>query len=369
MRKTKKLNQLFKRNKFKSKKFFTVINFRNISLVKLLAIIEVIGLTYIIFMLFFDVPFSFPFLKTSSEILESNGFDMVNSSDENSLHQENGILSSEDLESFNSSSQKEVNPNLLDFSEAELNNTKNMIAQNYTIDEKTGIVYELFDFQSYMEKDFKITNQRDDKPKVLIFHTHGGEVYADSKGLDEGVIGLGNLLEKEFEEVYGIETLHITDRFDLVDGQTQILGAYERMNEVVSKVIEENPSIEVVIDLHRDGLPDNVKLLTTIDGVDYAPIMFVNGLCSLKKGDTIQNLTDLPNPNLQDNLAFSFKVRNVGNTLYNDLFKKIYLHAYRYSLHYKGRSLLVEIGAQTNTWEEAKNSVKPLAKTLSNVLQ
>ncbi len=369
MKKSKKLSQLFKRKKLKSRKFFKVINFRNISLVKILAIIEVIGLTYIICMLFFDIPISFPFIKTSSDISEYDSIDMVNSSDENALHKEKGILSSEDLESFNSSSPKEVNKNLLDFSVAELNNTKNMVAQNYTIDEKTAVVYELFDFNAFMEKDFKISNKRDGKPKVLIFHTHGGEVYADSKGQDEGVIGLGNLLEKEFEEVYGIETLHITNRFDLVDGQTQILGAYERMNEVVSKIIEENPSIEVVIDLHRDGLPDDVKVLTTIDNVNYAPIMFVNGLSSLKKGDTIQSLTDLPNPNLQDNLAFSFQVRTTGNTLYNDLFKKIYLHAYRYSLHYKGRSLLVEIGAQTNTWEEAKNSVKPLAKTLSNVLQ
>ncbi len=187
--------------------------------------------------------------------------------------------------------------------------------------------------------------------------------------MEEGVIGLGTLLEQEFEEVYGIPTLHVTERFDLVDGQTQILGAYERMNSYISKIIEEYPSIEVVLDIHRDGLPEDVKIVSNINGTTYSPIMFVNGLTSLKKDNSFEPIKDLVNLNLAENLAFSFKVNAVGNSSYPTLFKKIYLHAYRYSLHFKGKSLLVEIGAQTNTWEESKNSIKPLAKTIASVLQ
>ncbi|MFV0520135.1 MAG: stage II sporulation protein P [Lachnospirales bacterium] len=367
--KRKKSIKLFPRKKRHKKKVFKVINFRKLNIIKILSTIEVVGLTYIILMLFFGMN-SLNILNKNSDILHSNDTESFSIEEDTHL-KGNDILSSEDIESYNASTTTTttLNQNILDYTEAELSNTKNIISENYTIDEKTGVNYDLFDFKKFTEQSYAISESVNNEPKILIFHTHGSEVYADSKSLEEGVIGLGELLKKELEETYNIPTLHITDRFDLVDGQTQILGAYERMNEYISKIIEENPSIEVVIDLHRDGLPEDVKILTTVNGEDTAPIMFVNGLSSLKKEDGNQALTDLPNQNQQENLGFSFKMRTVGNSLYPNLFKNIYLHAYRYSLHHKGKSLLVEIGAQTNTWAEAKNSIKPLAETMVNVLK
>ena len=77
-------------------------------------------------------------------------------------------------------------------------------------------------------------------------------MFADSKDISEGIIGAGNRLAKNLEEKYGIKCLHITDSFDTVNGKVQRDGAYERAEPVIKKVLAENPSIELVIDLHRE---------------------------------------------------------------------------------------------------------------------
>ncbi|MFV0441170.1 MAG: stage II sporulation protein P [Lachnospirales bacterium] len=361
MRKYKKRKQ--------SKHFVKFINLKNLPLKKCLYILELIILLYVIVSLVLSFKSCEKKPKSLDITTESDSKTLLNSSDTLNIINDTTLLSSDDLEILSNANANSIDTNILLYDSLDLDNKDNILSMFYTVDSKTGINYDLFDFNKFATTDFSLAKSNYDEPKILIFHTHGSEVYSDSTNLDEGVIGLGNLLEEEFENTYGIQTLHVTERFDIVNGQTQILGAYERMNVYISKIIEQYPSIELILDVHRDGLPEGVKHVRTLDGENVAPIMFVNGLSSLKSGNGYENLSNLPNPYIEENLAFSFQTNIYGNALYPDLFKKTYLHAYRYSLHYVGKSLLVEIGAQTNTWSEAKNAVKPLAKTITNVLK
>ena len=151
----------------------------------------------------------------------------------------------------------------------------------------------------------------------------------------------------------------------VVDGVGDRSEAYTYAEERVREVIEDNPSIEVVIDLHRDGVNENTRLVTNINGKDTAQLMLLNGLCR-----TVANgpISYLQNDYLTENLAFSFKIQRKAAEYYPDLMRRIYLRSYQYNLHILPRCLLVECGAQTNTVEEAQNAMPLLADMLYLVL-
>ena len=75
----------------------------------------------------------------------------------------------------------------------------------------------------------------------------------------------------------------------------------------------------------------------------------------------------LPNPNLKENLAFSFQMQLLAAGKYPGLTRKIYLKGLRYNEHVRARSALIEVGAQTNTVEEIMNTMEPLADLLDKV--
>jgi stage II sporulation protein P len=102
-----------------------------------------------------------------------------------------------------------------------------------------------------------------------------------------------------------------------------------------------------------------------VNGRQAAQIMFLNGLCRDSNGDE-NNF--IGNPNLSGNLAFSLQLQLKAKAYFPDLVRHIYLRAYRYNMHFRPRSLLVEVGAQNNTVEEAKNAMEPLADILYAVL-
>ncbi len=237
----------------------------------------------------------------------------------------------------------------------------------YAVDKKTGMSPQLFDIDRLMDTDVTIGNKEADGPKILIFHTHGSEMFADSKNVNEGVIGAGEYLKSIIEDKYGIECLHITDRFDVVNGAVQRDGAYERAEPVIAQIVKENPSIQLVIDLHRDGVNENLRLVTEDKGEKCAKVMFFNGLCAKWDNGKLKSINGLENPYLVTNLALSLKMQLAMNELYPNLTRKIYLNAYRYSLHFKDKSMLIELGAQTNTVEEINNSVERLAEVLGRV--
>ena len=205
-------------------------------------------------------------------------------------------------------------------------------------------------------------------PQILIYHTHSQEGFADSIEGDEAtsVVGVGNYLESILRDIYGYQVIHVTEAFDMESGELDRSAAYDYAGTYLETILEENPSIEVVIDLHRDGVPENRHLVTEINGKPTAQIMFYNGLSyTIARG----NLTYLPNPYIQDNLAFSFQMEYQAAQYYPDFYRGIYLAGYRYNLHLRPRSVLVEAGAQTNTVQEVKNAMEPFADILNRVLQ
>ena len=236
----------------------------------------------------------------------------------------------------------------------------------YAIDSTTYAPDGLLDAENFMNMDLSIDLQGEG-PKVLIYHTHSQEAFADSRPGEwqDTVVGLGENLKNNLETRYGISVLHLTDTFDVIDGVTDRSAAYTYAEQRVREVLEEYPSIKVVIDLHRDGVAESTRLVTEIDGKETAQLMFLNGLCRTAANGPIEYLQ---NPYLTENLAFSFKLQVKAAQYYPDLMRRIYLRSYQYNLHILPRSLLVEWGAQTNTVEEVQNAMPLLADLLYLVL-
>lgn len=238
----------------------------------------------------------------------------------------------------------------------------------YTIESDTFVTEEDLNVGKLMAVDLTVDLDTAD-PKILVFHTHSQEAFIDSTGTrEDSILGIGDELCRVLEEDYNIKTIHDDGQYDVADGIVKISGAYERMEPRIQKILEENPEIEVCIDLHRDILPSNEHLLWDNDGSPTARIMYFNGMSRLFKDGEITDLEHLPNPNLMENLAFSMQMKLISNEKYPEFTRKNYIRAYRYSLHMKGKSLLIELGSDRNTVEEAYNAVKPLAEILVNCI-
>jgi stage II sporulation protein P len=254
-----------------------------------------------------------------------------------------------------------------DLSMEQLSNFDYLLNNFFVVDPNTTIDGSQLDAGSMIGDELKLTGTGA-SPQILIYHTHSQEGYADSIEGDENtsVIGVGNYLESLLRDVFGYNVIHIKDTFDIVDGQLERSKAYNYALPRVQQVLDENPSIEVVIDLHRDGVPDDKHLVTQINGKPTAQIMYFNGLSKTVKNG---NLDSLPNPYIPDNLAFAFQLSYQAARYYPELTRCIYLKGYRYNLHVRPRSILLEVGAQTNTVEEAMNAMEPFSVILNKVLK
>lgn len=266
---------------------------------------------------------------------------------------------------------RDINPINID----DLRNPERLRNSMYIVDPRTVFLPRMFDVDAFLAKDMRVNPQSiaNGDPVVLIFHTHSTEFFVDSNPDNKftGIVGAGAYLAELLNNA-GIPTMHLTQRFDFIDGRSHILGAYERQEPYIRRILEMYPTIEVVIDLHRDGLPEGApKLLTYIDGRPTAQLMFFNGLSLRNEGGVGVPITTLPNPYLQYNLAMSFQMQLMANELFGqyDLMRRIYLNAFRYSLHYRPKSLLVEAGAQNNYFHEIINAMYPLAEILQNVIK
>lgn len=227
----------------------------------------------------------------------------------------------------------------------------------YQVDSTTTIGSDLLNVNDLLSKDMTLT-EHVNGPQILIYHTHSQETY---KG-GGSVVDAGEYLTQLLTEQYGLQVLHHKGQYDVNDRN----HAYSNALPAVQKVLADNPTIEVVIDLHRDGVPETTHLVTEIDGHPTAKIMFFNGLSyTTSRGE----LTYLNNPYRKDNLAFSFQMQLAAAEYYPSLTRKIYLKGYRYNMHICAKTLLIEAGAQTNTYEEVKNAMVPLADILAKVLK
>lgn len=262
-------------------------------------------------------------------------------------------------ESGNRADTKPTDAKLLE----KLNDFDYLIQNYYIVDSSTTIRSSDISAAELLAKDLTIAEDVDG-PQILIYHTHSQETYGGApEGDDENsVVAVGEYLTRLLTEQYGFSVLHHTGEYDVNDRD----HAYSNAAPALKEILEENPTIEVVIDLHRDSVPEKNHLVTQINGKDCAKIMFFNGLCrTTARGD----LTKMPNPYLQDNLAFSLQMQLAAADQYPDFTRRIYLKGYRYNMHFCPKTLLVEVGAQNNSLEEAMNAMEPLASLLSKVLQ
>lgn len=237
-----------------------------------------------------------------------------------------------------------------------------LVKNFYTIDKNTMAGSDQLAVDKLLGKSMGISKEGEE-PQILIYHTHSQEAFADSVPGDKSttIMGVGEYLSQVLTSRYGYRVLHHTGEYDVKARD----DAYSVALPALEQVLAENPSIEVVIDLHRDEMAEETRLVMDLDGRPTARFMFFNGLSRTRKTG---NISYLKNENLDDNLAFSFQMQLKAAQYYPGLTRKIYLKGYRYNMHLRPKTLLVELGAQNNTVEEAMNACDPLAHILDMVL-
>ncbi len=237
---------------------------------------------------------------------------------------------------------------------------KNLIATFYAIDANTSSNAEQLNLEALQSRDMTI-DKTQGSYQILIYHTHSKETFADSKEGERGdtIVGVGDRLTELLTE-YGYNVLHHTAEYDTFRDDAYAVALPE-----IEKLLEENPSIQVVIDLHRDAGVQGVERVVEMDDREYATFMLFNGMSYNRKTGSIKYLD---NPNLADNLAFSFQVQVKAGQYYPGLTRKIYLKGYRYNMHLMPKTLLIELGDSNNTVQQAMNTCEPLAHILHMVL-
>lgn len=245
------------------------------------------------------------------------------------------------------------------FSLDQLKNYDFLRSNLYIVPERASVLPQDLDGENLLSMDMSIAKDPS-VPQILIYHTHGSETFADStddiKGT--GIIAAGAKLAEYLSSVYGYNVIHCTEIFDNVNGVFDRSKAYDYSRETVQQILTDNPGIQVMIDLHRDGVRDDLHLVTDVNGKPTAQIMFFNGVSrSSAKGD----IAYLYNRYRSQNLSFSLQAKLEALGKYPDFTRKNYIDAYQYNLDLLPRAMLIEAGAQTNTVQEELNAMEPLA--------
>lgn len=256
---------------------------------------------------------------------------------------------------------------ILDLSRDKLSDYDYLMNHFYIVDENTDASAVKINAAEFLAEDFSLSHGPLE-PQILIYHSHSQETFSDSReGVEEDtIVGVGNYLASLLKEKYGYQVIHVKEAFDMMSGELDRSKAYDYACTYVENILKENPSVEVVIDLHRDGIPEDRRLVTEINGKATAQVLFYNGLSYTNSQGAVSYL---PNPYIQDNLAFSFQLEYQAALYYPTFYRGIYLAGLRYNLHLRKRALLLEAGAQTNTVQEVKNAMEPFADILNRVLK
>ena len=212
-----------------------------------------------------------------------------------------------------------------------------------------------------------------DKPSVLIFHTHTTETY---QILDRGfyevgfmtrtkdsalnMVRVGKAICEEIEKA-GYAVIHYTEIHDI-----SYNGAYEHSRKKVEEYLKKYPTIEIVLDIHRDAIQQNdgtkIKPTATIQGKKAAQIMIISG-CQ-EDGNPVENF-----PDWRYNLTFAVHLQNQLETMFPGITRPLYFSPRKYNMNLTHCSLLVEVGSDSNTLEEAVYTGKCIGTALSEIMK
>ena len=218
---------------------------------------------------------------------------------------------------------------------------------------------------------FAAALSEEEGPQVLIVHTHGSEAYTMPAGqeyepsgdcrttdCDYNVVRVGDELTRTLEEA-GISVLHDPTLHDY----PEYSGAYGRSLDAVEKAMAEYPSINFVLDVHRDAISDGdgspYKVVSNVAGLNVAQMSMVIG-------------TDgggLEHPGWQENLKLAAAVQQKLLDSYPTLMRPITVRNSRYNQHVTPGALLVEMGAAGNSLDEALMSARLFGAALAEVIK
>lgn len=226
------------------------------------------------------------------------------------------------------------------------------------------------DIAAALERQLAVKWEKTDQPQVLILHTHTTEGYmtyaadyynaADrhrTKDHSRNVCAVGETVRATLA-AYGIVAIHDTTIHD----NPVYSGAYTRSAAVAETYLKKYPSIKIVLDLHRDSVMDGdmmVRPTATVEGKKAAQMMLITGVVS----------TDaLPHPHWEQNLTLAAHWQAALDKVSPDLMRPLNTVASRYNQHLSPGWVLVEMGAEGNTIEEAVYSAQILGETLAKLL-
>lgn len=196
-------------------------------------------------------------------------------------------------------------------------------------------------------------------PQILIIHTHSSEAYSpagldkykesgNSRTLDNNynVIRIGDELTKILES-YGLIVIHDKGVYDY----PSYTGSYNRSGAAIEQYLKDNPTLSMVIDLHRDALCS--------DEVTYKTVAEENGVCASQIMMLIgTDASGLEHPDWMQNLKLALYLQNAVNSKYPTLMRPVQLVSYRYNQHYTHGSMILEVGSNGNTLQEALAAIR-----------
>ncbi|MCG0277571.1 MAG: stage II sporulation protein P [Thermanaeromonas sp.] len=196
-------------------------------------------------------------------------------------------------------------------------------------------------------------------PLVAIYNTHNAESYAPSQGAEKlpgqngGVVRVAAVLAETLTQDYGIpvvrsETIHDYPDFTL---------SYANSEKTVRRMLAENPSIQIVLDIHRDA------------GLKQPPVAYINNQEVAQILIVVGSNARLEHPNWRQNEAFAQKLAKIMDELYPGLCRGVRVQQGRYNQHLHPRALLLEIGSSNNTLDQAQRSAKLLARVIAEALE
>lgn len=239
---------------------------------------------------------------------------------------------------------------------------------NVYLKSKTSLIP---DIKSLLEQKPKFKIEKYSDPQVLIVHTHATECYmtedrdyytdADltrTTDNSKNVTAIGDTVAAVLND-NGIVTLHDKTLHDYPNYN----GSYSRSAATIKKYLAEYPSIKVVIDVHRDSIAgsgtDRVKPVMEINGKKTAQVLLVMG----SEGEGITGF-----PNWKENLCFAVKYQQFLEVMHPGFARAIGFYANRYNEELTTGSILLEVGTESNTFEEANRAAYLAADTLAKYL-